>query len=249
MSLVSESLPIPQSEHVMVHARLKGLSASTGVSDYAELSAFLLSAIRARDPLSIVVPTFTYSYTKSLEFSVRESPSEVGRFSEEVRLSVPASLRTLDPVFSAVDVDGFGWAGAPILDAFGADSLWVAWRDTDSIILNLDLPHIVATQFHLIEKLAGVPYRYDKQFAGVVVRSDGTQSQVEYNYYVRDLDAPSTWNRGLLEAEVAKAGKLHEFRWGGVRGTWFRAREVESVIRPIMERDPKYLLELPSSDS
>ena len=240
--LSEEILPIPKSEHVLVHARLKGLAASLGRSDYGQLTADLLDSFRATDALSIVVPTFTYSFTKTLKFSVSESPSEVGRFSEEVRTLVEPDRRTLDPIFSVVDVDDFGWSKDLNLDAFGVKSLWRQWQELDAVIVNLDLPHIVATQFHFIEKLADVPYRFDKSFTGEVTAADGASSKQEYNYYVRNLDIPSTWNRALLEEEIRKAGRLNEFQWRGVRGTWFRAKEVERVLLPIMTRDPQYLL-------
>lgn len=248
MSLANEELPIPPGEHVMIHARTKGLAVAAGRSDYSVLTAELLDSFRNIRSKSIVVPAFTYTFTKSLRFSAADSPSEVGRFSEEIRVLAGPERRTLDPVFSVVDVDDFGWPKELNLDAFGDQSLWVKWREENAIIVNLDLPHIVATQFHLIEKLAEVPYRFDKTFCGEVTDPAGQLHRVGYNYYVRELDIPSTWNRRLLESELKRAGQLNEFRWNGIRGVWFRARDIEDVLCPIMRRDPQYLLQ-PDSDS
>lgn len=238
-----EKLPIPSGEHVIVHARMKGLALALGRNDYTAIAKEILEAFRSISCRSIVVPTFTYSFTKSLRFSVVDSPSEVGRFSEEVRGLAGPLRRSFDPVFSFVDVDSYGWSQEHILDAFGAESIWMKWRELNAVIVNLDLPHIVATQFHVIEKLADVPYRFDKRFRGEMLDASGKPHQVDYNYYVRDLEIASTWNRKLLEAELTKANRLTEFHWRGIRGTWMRARDIEDVLCPIMRRDPAYLLE------
>ena len=244
-----KKLPLPAGEHVMIHARTKGIATAANRSDYSAITNELLDAFRAASCKSIVVPTFTYSFTKSLRFSVSDSPSEVGRFSEEIRKLAGPSRRTVDPVFSVVDVDDFGWSKQMQLDAFGEESLWVKWRELNAVIVNLDLPHIVATQFHLIEKLADVPYRFDKVFQGEIQDAAGQTNPVDYNYYVRNLDIPSTWNRKLLESELAKAGVLNEFHWCGVRGIWFRAKDIEDVLCPIMRSDPGYLLDATSEGS
>lgn len=254
MARLINPLPIPPGEHVLIHARLKGLASALSLTtsassqttsakaDYAGLSATLLDAFRERKCQSIVVPTFTYSFTKSLRYSVAESPSEVGRFSEEVRVAADPKCRTQDPVFSVIDVDDFGWNKHIHLDAFSDESIWMKWREENAIIVNLDLPHIVATQFHLVEKLANVPYRFDKLFSGELVDAAGVVHSIDYNYYVRDLDTISTWNRQLLESELRKANQLHDFEWLGIPGVWFRARDIEDVLCPIMKRDPNYLL-------
>lgn len=243
MPLTDEPFPIPSGEHVLVHARLKGLATNSSCSDYVQLTRELLDSFRATKAISIAVPTFTYSFTNSLTFSAADSVSEVGRFSEEVRKLAPVAHRTLDPIFSVVDVDDFGWAKELNHDAFGENSLWRQWQDLDAVIVNLDLPHIVATQFHFIEKLANVPYRFDKTFSGEIIDANGRSTTCDYNYYVRNLDIPSTWNRVLLKEEIRRAGKLYEFQWQGVQGSWFRAKEVEGVLLPIMSRDPQYLLD------
>lgn len=238
-----QELPIPTGEHILIHARIKGVANYLEETDYGVVAARLLDCLRATNAKSVVVPTFTYDFTKSLQFSASETPSEVGRFSEEVRKLCPVALRTLDPVFSVIDVDDHGWTKQLNLDAFGDDSLWRRWQEQDALIVNLDLPHIVATQFHFIEKLADVPYRYDKVFSGQITDADGKTMAADYNYYVRNLEGPSTWNRVLLEQEIDKANKLNEFEWCGIRGTWFRAKEVEEILLPIMRRDPEYLLD------
>ena len=242
MAGLIEELPLPSGEHVLIHARLKGLASQCGVHDYTELAADVLDGFRALNCRSIVVPTFTYSFTKSLHFSVASTPSEVGRFSEEVRILAGTQRRTQEPVFSVVDVDDFGWNKERHLDAFSDQSIWSKWREENAIIVNFDLPHVVATQFHLVERLANVPYRFDKVFRGEMEDAQGTRHAVDYNYYVRDLDVVSTWDRERLEGELRKANQIHDFVWHDVPGFWFRAQDIEKVLLPIMQNDPSYLL-------
>lgn len=55
-------------------------------------------------PSEIYVPTFSYSFTKTNFFDIKTTPSDTGRFSEEIRLIFQKKrYRTFDPVFSFIE--------------------------------------------------------------------------------------------------------------------------------------------------
>ena len=50
---------------------------------------------------TIIIPTFTYSFTRTRKFDVLKSKSEIGNFSENYRLIYPRN-RTSHPIFSCI---------------------------------------------------------------------------------------------------------------------------------------------------
>jgi aminoglycoside 3-N-acetyltransferase len=118
---------IPTGRPLLAHVRLRGLSERLSAS-YADCAAMLLDALRGLRPPHLLVPSFTYSFTRNREYDARSTPCEVGRFAEEVR-TAHARWRTPDPIFSVSDALGglagedvdygtaFGEGGAMPLDA------------------------------------------------------------------------------------------------------------------------------------
>ena len=75
---------IPSESKIVLYVKLKGLIHD--VDDYNIQADNLLNMIREfLRPSEIYVPTFTYGFTKNFLFDVLDTPSEVGRFSEEIR--------------------------------------------------------------------------------------------------------------------------------------------------------------------
>jgi aminoglycoside 3-N-acetyltransferase len=236
-------LDIPENEHIMIHVKLSNIFELPKIHDYDKYVNLILENIRNLKPKSIVVPTFTYSYTKSGSFSLKRSNSEVGRFSEEIRKKSAPSLRTLDPVFSVIDVDNFGfvtnnWSK----EAFGQESIWKKWDDLNGVILNINLQKIVSTQFHFIEKYCNVPYRFDKNFNGTVSKNDNISHSLSYKYYVRSLKLKSDFNRDKILADMIKSDIVTESIWNCTNVRWFRARDLRNLIQSKIALDPLYLI-------
>ena len=239
-------LDIPKREHVMIHARLVNLlNKSPKLLDYKSASICILDAVRKLNPKSIVVPSFTYSFTDNLNFSINKSKTEVGRFSEEVRLQCSSKLRTLDPIFSVIDVENYGWTGSQWnAEAFGLQSIWESWDKYNGIILNIDLPEIISTQIHYIEKISQVPYRFNKTFIGNVSDFDDNTFKLQYNYFVRDLSHKFHWNRTKIISVLEDNNVVFNSTWNDIPIRWFRAKDLRKVLQPIMMSDPYYLLSL-----
>jgi aminoglycoside N3'-acetyltransferase len=239
-------LDIPKSEHIMIHARLVNLlNISPKLLSYKHASIYILDAFSEFDPLSIVVPSFTYSFTNNLNFSIKNSKSDIGRFSEEVRMLSLSKLRTLDPIFSVIDVKNFGWQKNYWNDeAFGMESIWESWDKCNGIIVNIDLPEIVSTQIHYIEKNTQVPYRFNKVFCGNVSDMDDKKYKLKYNYYVRDLRHNFVWNRSKIMSLLKDNNAVFSSIWNDIPIRWFRAKDLRKVLQPVIMSDPYYLLSM-----
>ena len=235
---------LPASAPLFVHVGIRRLRDRWGLST-ADASELLIEKLLERDPDRLFVPSFTYSFTKTGEYSRSRSPSEVGGFSEHVRSSRGASLRTLDPIFSCVDVLDSGFSRAGINDdAFGERSIWHLWDTIDGLIVNIGLDKVIATQVHYIETRVGVPYRYSKLFPGCIVdEAAGTVTKVDYNYSVRDLVEDPRMDFPRRRALLETSGVLHAFSWEGVEVTFMRARGLRHALESALATDPRVLLQ------
>ena len=244
-------LDIPKCEHIMIHVRLVNLlNMSSKLLSYESASIHILDAVSELNPLSVVVPSFTYSYTDNLKFSINNSKTEVGRFSEEVRLLSSPKLRTLDPIFSVIDVKNFGWQKTNWnSDAFGIESIWESWDKYNGIIVNIDLPEIISTQIHYIEKISQVPYRFNKTFIGNVSDLDDNMIELKYNYFARDLNLKFAWNRVKMLTILEDNNVVFNSIWNKIPIRWFRAQDLRKVLQPIMMSDPYFLLDINSQNS
>ena len=234
---------IPPNEHVMIHVKLKNIFSQNKIDNYLEYTNLIIEKIKSFKPKSIVVPVFTYSFTKNRKFSLVKANSEVGRFSEEIRTQYSSKLRTLDPVFSALDILNYGFVDKKWnLEAFGEESIWKKWDDLNGLILNINLEKIVSTQFHFIEKSSNVPYRYDKNFEGQVFLSNNNFSNIEYKYLVGDTRINYDLNRDKILADMINNNIANEFLWRTTKVRWFRARDARKLLHSKISLDPLYMI-------
>ena len=201
---------IPKNSTVIVHARVKNLYGQS--CSHSQNSLKLLDDIRQTlSPSEIFVPTFTYSFTKTKIFNVRETPAEVGRFSEEIRKHfAPMLIRTVDPIFSIIETEGkYNNNSEIIVSFFGENSVWRYLDNKAHFILNINLNSpIVSTQLHYLEYTQGVPYRYLKKFDGEVTDWWSERCNLSYQYHVRSLSKNPQWNRGKISQCASEKGAL-----------------------------------------
>lgn len=228
---------------VVIHAALRELS-SAWKSSKVETSLQIVERIDNEQPCNIFVPSFTYSFTETGVFDQKNSPSEVGGFSEIVRQIAGPERRIMDPIFSAVALFGpFGRQDKVNTAAFGPDSLWNYIDEQDGVILNIGINDLVATQLHYIESRCKVPYRYNKFFFGTAINSGDEQYPVEYEYYVRNLEENAVWNRRAVEGHLLESGVISVGYWSGIQVRFIEAREMRKVLEPILCRRPRFLIE------
>lgn len=204
---------IPSNSNLVLHVKLKGLIVEE--IDHKTQSLSLLNMIREYlNPSKIFVPTFSYSFTKNLLFDISETSSEVGRFSEELRILYKSkSNRTPDPIFSFVETEKSSFSDNIFNNnAFGPNSIFEYLNNEPHYIvnLNLDLP-ILTSQLHYIEYKVGVPYRYIKNFKGVVVDRDNIKHEIDYSYFVRDKKIDPKWNRDKILLACQKHNLVLEY--------------------------------------
>lgn len=161
-----------------------------------------------------------------------------------MRRTKGATARTLDPVFSHIDVfDTFcffreDWN----TEAFGSGSIFERWDQINGVVVNINLPELIASQLHYIERRCRVPYRYDKTFEGRVEDCDRIAANIKYTYYVRSLDENPQWDRDWIAQYLREQGVLREAEWLGVPVRWFHAQAAREVLEDAIAESPRFLL-------
>jgi len=212
---------IPKNSKIFLYVRLKNLLNDD--YNYKKQSEYLLDMVRRfLRPCEIYIPTYTYGFTDTLNFDINTTPSEVGRFSEEIRnIFAKKNYRTLDPIFSVIETEKGFFKNKSFNDcAFGKASIWEYLNKNNHYIvnINLDLP-IVATQLHYLEYENNVKYRYMKYFEGTVIDWSQNKKKIKYGYFVRDLKKKPIWNREKIfkickeNGLVLEHGKIKIFEW------------------------------------
>jgi aminoglycoside N3'-acetyltransferase len=236
-----EGLGLPQGRPVMAHVRLKPLHEATGLG-YAALARELLDLLHGvLAPATVLVPTFTYSFSKSGVFHRLFSRAETGRFSEEARRLGLA--RTPDPMFSVLD--SRGWlAGRPVDHgtAFGPGSLWELLDREDAVVLNLGIEAMVATQVHFVEECMRVPYRMDTVMPGVAYLDEGSWAPVNYRFFARDLARNRLLDWPGIEARLARYGAWRTDEATGVKLGWTTCRILREALEPAVHENPYVLV-------
>lgn len=135
---------------------------------------------------TIAVPGFSYTWPKEAIFSVAETPSKMGSFSEIVR-KVPGAVRTSHPLLSVAAV---GAKAAEIVQSvddsgFGAGSPYKGLLSSNAKMVMVNVPFCSFKDF--VEVEVGVPYRYTKLFHGLVKRGETITVEI-FRHSVRYLE-------------------------------------------------------------
>ncbi len=165
---------------------------------------------------TLVIPTFSYSFTKGEPFDVRNTPSAVGMVSERFRKR-PGVGRTADPIFS------FACKGPrsrelcalPVKECFGTESVFAALHRWNAQIIDLGCSmNRGGTFVHYVETAYGVGYRYKKTFSGTIISADGEANSRSVVYNVRDLTRRSGADLRRLQKRLADDGTSRTVRVG-----------------------------------
>lgn len=193
---------------------------------------------------TLVIPTFSYSFTKGEPFDVLNTPSTVGMVSERFR-TLPGVCRTLDPIFS------FACRGpaadelmaSPVRECFGVASVFAALHRMNAHIVNLGCSMSRGGTFvHYVETAHGVDYRYRKVFSGTVVLTDGRMCESSVVYNVRDLTRKSEGDFRRLQKRLAADEKLRSVEVGRSRIMAVAANDLFDTAWKMLDEDPGCLI-------
>ncbi len=239
------SIGVGAGSTVLVHPDAIVAAQFVGVPVAQRLGALIGAVEAAICPSgTLVIPTFTYSFTKGEQFDMLHTPSAVGMVSEQFR-TLPGVLRSPDPIFS------FAARGklAPELcainvkECFGEGSVFALLHRVNAQIVDLGCSLTRGGTFvHYVEVAHGVAYRYKKEFSGTIVFSDGRSSENSVMYHVRDLTRQSAADLRRLQKRLAQEKKLRSVDVGRTRIMAVTANDLFETAWKMLDEDSVSLI-------
>ncbi|MBP0005264.1 MAG: AAC(3) family N-acetyltransferase [Cyanobacteria bacterium SBC] len=142
---------------------------------------------------TLVVPTFSYSFSQGQDFDPDRTPSSCGVFTEMLR-NLPGSYRSEEPNISVASIGQKSQIITKELpeNAYGSNSFFDRFYKEGGVICNLNFD-AGSTFIHYVERCLGVPYRFDKTFSGIIWKNGQKEKRNS-----------TIWVRYLTEGTVAK---------------------------------------------
>ena len=232
---------------LFVHAGLQDALRLAGRTREQKL-ATMVQGLRecVRDGV-LVLPAFSYSFCEGEPFDPAATPSRVGLLSEHFR-RLEGVRRTLDPIFSCAVLGALPAPWERELyavgdkDCFGPRSVFAHLVEADATLLFVGVGFEACTLVHHAEQIAGVPYRYLKDFRGEV-RAGAAAREVTARYFVRRLDGDVETYLEPLGAALLRSGRARAETLA--RGPRLYAVDARDVVQEALARiavEPDFLL-------
>lgn len=189
----------------------------------------------------ILIPTFSYSFTKNEVFDPINTKSDVGIFSEIFRKKKNV-FRTNHPNFSfAIKGDhAKNYLKCKIDDAFGKRTVFDLFKKRNGKIICLGCDFNRITYVHHVEQLFGVKYRYLKNFYGKIL----IKKKIRYinsKYFVRKIKIVKETDLKLLKNKTSANKSLFEAEFGRLPFYCIEAKEFYNNSIQLLKRN-KYSL-------
>lgn len=148
---------------------------------------------------TVLFPTFNWAFCKGIEFDYKNTPSMTGALSKAA-LKRADFIRTQHPIYSfaVYGKDQDKLAKMDYKNSFGEGTIFDYMYQKKAKALVIGLPSLSGVTFcHHVEKIVGVPYRYEKEFTAYYQARDGKRDLRTYSMYVRDLEMNPTHINGF----------------------------------------------------
>ena len=227
---------------ILLHVKLKDIKKIYNLS-YDKISNIIIEVLNSTKPENIIVPTFTPAFIKNKIFDIKNSNSEVGIFSELFRKNY-SKYRTKDPIFSLCHIKNYEtkYKNINFLSAFNKGSIWEYFDKKNITIMNIGLSQLIASQIHYIEFISNVPYRSQEIKEGYMIDNNNKKIKINYTFYARILKNKLILDWNKIEKLLIKENKIHFTNNCPLNLKWFKAKEISSVIIPVIKKDPFYLV-------
>ena len=235
-------LKIPKYSTVIIHSSLfKFGIIEGGVSTiYNTLNSVF------DETYTLLMPTYTFSFSKTREWSCINSKSETGSLTEYMRLIEPNN-RSLNP-FHSVCVKGpqKEFLLKDISDSsFGENSVYEKLYKLGAYNLSLGSEFIGGATFcHYAEESLKVPYRFYKTFPGNVIDGNNNRIEIDFKMFVRiierDFYYENNWEVFWLDA--LKKGLVSYFKFNKTAPIFLmKINDSHDFLVEKIKKDPYYV--------
>ena len=162
---------------------------------------------------TIVMPTFTYSFTKNENYDLKKTPSLTGLITELFRKNKEVS-RSSHPIFS-VAVNGKKtkeFLNCTSSDCFGEKTTFDLMKKLNAKIVCLGCSLDRVTFVHYIEQQFNVKYRFFKNFSGHII--DKKKYYCDTRFFVRNTEIDMKLSLDYFEHIAEQRGSLKKKIFG-----------------------------------
>ncbi len=198
---------ICRNDKVLLHSDIshlyKKLKKEKFIFEINDIADFFINYIGEKGTL--IIPTFNFNFCNGGSYSIKNTISQMGAFSEKFRLKSGIN-RTWHPVYSFVL---FGQIPNEYLvkknySAFDKHSLFHWITENDGKIAIIDLPDQRSmTYYHYVEECMGVDWRYTKTFKGKYDDFNSISKEIKAKIFVRKIE----------DGIVTSVNKMEKILW------------------------------------
>lgn len=233
---------IPASSRVAVlHSSVKAIAGRGGHVDRAALIGGASDLVS--EGLTLLLPAFTFSFTRGVPFDIARSGSETGRLADWVR-ELPHARRTPSPMYSFAVLGPLASAfvAADHEDAYGPASVLGLLESRDATIVSIGCGWNCCTFLHRIEDEAHVPYRQHVTFSGTADLGRGSET-TRIRVFVREPDSGTLLDFGKMGPIAASRGVMRRGMLGAAVVEAVQAADLARLGRELVGSDPWFLLD------
>jgi aminoglycoside 3-N-acetyltransferase len=206
-------LKIPKYSTIIIHSSLFKF----GIIDGGVSTIYNTLKKVFDDTYTLLMPTYTFSFSNSREWNCITSKSETGVLTEYMRKLSPQN-RSINP-FHSVCIEGpqKEYLLKDFSDSsFGENSVYEKLYKLGAFNLSLGSEFVGGATFcHYAEELLKVPYRFYKSFPGVVTDSFSNKIDIDFKMYVRiienDFYYDNNWE--IFWDDALKNGLVNYFKF------------------------------------
>ncbi len=244
------AIGLETNDTVFIHSSYSSLGKAPGGVDGGPRTV-IEAILEIISPLgTLIMPTFNYDFLKGTPWDIRTTPSQMGVLTELVRTD-PRARRMFHPIYSmaAIGRHADELAAHRSSDCFGESTIFTKFREWDAKILILGLAYSKSITFlHHCEQLAGVDYRFLKEFKGTAIDQQGKPQDAAYTMFVRDVERGVVLDfepiGALLDSQVVNLRRI-----GTGESRLMKCNDVFRVAVDAMQAHPgpglTYILETP----
>lgn len=239
-----QRVDLVKGDSIFVHSNLGFFGTMKGAKtkdDYCKIFRDSIFEVIEMDG-TLIVPTFTYSFFNKEDFDLEKTPSACGMFSEWIRNESNA-FRSEDPNFSVAAIgkhSKFFTIDAPS-HSFGKNSFWERFFNLNGKFCNFNFD-TASTFSHYVEKSLNVPYRFDKEFPGAIIKNKQYE-QKSFYHFVRELKKEYEPEFTKFDSAARKQGLAKFYNLGKGQIVCISAKDSFNLISTELKKDPYFLVQ------
>ena len=223
-----------------LEALVETVNCNLGVGQYTSQSLIRNSQFPSG---TIAVPTFNFAFARGEPYDPENTPSVgMGAFSEYVRVQ-PAARRTSHPLQSLAVIGAYAddLAGRETPSAFDPGSAFARMVELDYKILLLGADIDAISLIHYSEQRLNVPYRYWKDFTGLVKTPSGWEERT-CRMFARDLDLDPHLTLHPVRDYLLEMGQYHAISLNYGQVALIRMGDFVPAVDRFLAADPYSLM-------